>query len=283
MTGYETKTRFDILYAVHEGVELLGDLYRPAGMHSAPVLVAAHGGAFQLGDRKLYQHWGPYLAQQGYAVFSIEYRLVKPGVKTWPGAVCDMKAAVQFVRANAGELGLDPDRVGLIGDSAGAYLAAMVALAGEEPLFADYDRQASQAAVSCKVKTVLGFYGIYDMLAQWEHDQITRPRDQLTEKFLGVPPMFSRKIFFEASPLSYVTVDRNNTKFLLIYGHEDDIVDPRSQSEKFLLALKQAGFFARTIVVPGAGHFWASEPLDEPGSFGPYVGPRLLRFLKASL
>src|SRR4051794_25989091 len=45
--------------------------------------------------------------------------LVKPGVKTWPGAVCDMKAAVQFVRANAGELGLDPDRVGLIGDSAG--------------------------------------------------------------------------------------------------------------------------------------------------------------------
>jgi acetyl esterase/lipase len=282
MTEYETETRLDIRYAVHEGVELLGDLYRPAGAHSPPVLVAAHGGAFQFGDRKFYKHWGPYLAQHGYAVFSIEYRLMKPGLKTWPGAVCDTKAAVQFVRANAGELRLDPDRVGLIGDSSGAYLAAMVALAGEEPLFADHD-QDPQAAVSCKVKTVVGFYGAYDMLAQWEHDQITRPRDQFTEKFLGVPPMISRKTFFEASPLSYVTVDRNSTKFLMIYGHEDDIVDPGSQSEKFLLALKQAGFFARKIVVPGAGHFWASEPLDGPGSFGPYAGPRLLRFLDESL
>ena len=159
----------------------------------------------------------------------------------------------------------------------------MVASAGEEPLFADYDRQDPQAAVSCKVKTVVGFYGAYDMLAQWEHDQVSRPRDHLTEKFLGVPPMISRQIFFEASPLSYVTVDRNNTEFLLIYGHEDDIVDSKSQSEKFLLALKQAGFFARTIVVPGAGHFWASEPLERTGKFGPYVGPRLLRFLEASL
>src|SRR4051794_19752279 len=63
MTGYETETSFDILYAVHEGVELLGDLYRPAGAQSAPVLVAAHGGAFQFGDRKFYQYWGPYLSR----------------------------------------------------------------------------------------------------------------------------------------------------------------------------------------------------------------------------
>ena len=59
-----------------------------------------------VGDRKFYKHWGPYLAQHGYAVFSIEYRLMKPGLKTRPGAVCDTKAAVQFVRANAGELRL---------------------------------------------------------------------------------------------------------------------------------------------------------------------------------
>ncbi|HEV2335166.1 MAG TPA: prolyl oligopeptidase family serine peptidase [Stellaceae bacterium] len=121
------------------------------------------------------------------------------------------------------------------------------------------------------------------MLGQWEHAQITRPRDQITEKFLGCTPMVSRKIFFEASPLSYATVDKNATRFLLIYGREDDIVDPVSQSDRFLTALKQAGFFARNIVVPGAGHFWASDPVDEPGSFGAYVGPRLVRFLAASL
>jgi dipeptidyl aminopeptidase/acylaminoacyl peptidase len=95
--------------------------------------------------------------------------------------------------------------------------------------------------------------------------------------------MISRKLFFEASPLSYVTVDMNSTRFLLIYGREDDIVDPATQSERFLTALKQAGFYARTIVVPGAGHFWASEPMDEPGSFSAYAAPKLLRFLQTTL
>ena len=125
--------------------------------------------------------------------------------------------------------------------------------------------------------------GVYDMVAQWEHDQITRPRDSVTEKLLGGPPMISRRIFFEASPLSYATVDKNGTRFLLIYGREDDIVDPATQSERFLTALKQAGFFARTIVVPSAGHFWSVDPVEENGSFGAYVGPRLLRFLEAQL
>jgi acetyl esterase/lipase len=197
--------------------------------------------------------------------------------------VCDTKAAVQFARANAADLGLDPDRIGLIGDSAGAYLSALVALAGDEPMFSrDYDRD-PHASIPCNVKAIIGFYGVYDMLAQWEHDQITRPRDQITEKFLGGPPMVSRMTFFQASPLSYATVDKNSTRCLLIYGREDDICDPVTQSEKFLTALKQAGFFARSIVVPGAGHFWATDPVEEPGGFGAYVGPKLLRFLEASL
>jgi len=121
------------------------------------------------------------------------------------------------------------------------------------------------------------------MVAQWEHDQITRPRDPIVEKLLGGPPMVSRRAYFEATPISYATIDKNSTRFLLIYGREDDIVDPATQSEKFLTALKQAGFFARTIVVPGAGHFWSVDPVEEPGSFGAYVGPKLLRFLAGQL
>jgi acetyl esterase/lipase len=283
MTDHEGGTRLDILYAVHDGAELLADLYLPSETDKAPVLVAVHGGGFQVGDRKFYRYWGPYLATHGYAVFSIEYRLMKPGLKTWPGAAYDTKAAIQFVRANAAEFGLDAERIALIGDSAGAHLASLVALAGEERLLSTEYRGDPHAAVSGNVKAVVGFYGVYDMLAQWEHDQITRPRDQITEKFLGCSPMVSRKTFFDASPLSYATADKNSTRFLLVYGREDDIVDPVSQSDRFLTALKQAGFFARNIVVPGAGHFWASDPVDEPGSFGAYVGPRLLRFLAASL
>jgi acetyl esterase/lipase len=283
MEKYEVAIKPDILFAEHDEVKLLGDLYRPKGLPKAPVLVAAHGGGWQLGDRKFYRHWGNYLAENGYAVFAIEYRLMKPGVKTWPGAVCDTKAAVQFVRAEAAELGLDPDRIALIGDSAGAHLSALVALAGDEPLFAARYRDDRYASIPADVKAVVGFYGVYDMVAQWEHDQITRPRDPIVEKLLGGPPMVSRRTYFDASPLSYATVDKNSTRFLLIYGREDDIVDPATQSEKFLTALKQAGFFARTIVVPGAGHFWSVDPVEEPGSFGAYVGPKLLRFLDGSL
>jgi acetyl esterase/lipase len=283
MASYEPAIKTDICYAVHDGVELLGDLHYPLGLDKAPILVAVHGGGWQIGDHYVYQHWGPYLASRGYALFAIEYQLMKPGVKTWPGAACDAKAAVQFVRANAAKLGVDPDRIALIGDSAGAHLSALVALAGDEPLLSAQYREDPQAGVSCTVKAVIGFYGVYDMAAQWEHDQIYRPRDQITEKFLGGPPSLSRKVFFEASPLSYTTVDKNSTKFLLIYGREDEIVDPATQSDRFLIALKQAGFFARNIVIPEAGHFWAADPVEEPGSFGARAAPRLLRFLEAAL
>ena len=84
---YEVTTRADIVFAEHDGVKLLSDLYAPKGLNKAPVLVAVHGGGWQVGDRKFYRNWGTYLAKNGYAVFAIEYRLMKPGVKTWPGAV----------------------------------------------------------------------------------------------------------------------------------------------------------------------------------------------------
>jgi acetyl esterase/lipase len=280
---HKVATEFDIVFAEHDGVKLFGDLYLPEGVSQAPVVVGVHGGGWQIGDRKFYRYWGDYFAKHGYATFAIEYRLMKPGVKTWPGAACDCKAAVQFVRGRAAELSLDPERVAVMGDSAGAHLAALVALAGEEPVLANEYRSDRYAMLPAGVRAVVGIYGVYDMAAQWEHDLLARPRDPITEKFLGCAPTIDRKVFFDASPLSYATVDKNSTRFLLIYGREDDIVDPATQSERFLMALKQAGFFARAIVVPGAGHFWSADPIEEPGSFGAYVGPRLLRFLAAAM
>src|SRR6516164_11616112 len=109
---YEVMTRNDIVFAEHDGVKLLGDLYSPKGLDKAPVLVAVHGGGWQVGNRKFYVNWGPYLAENGYAVFAIEYRLMKPGVKTYPGSVYDTKAAVQYVKASASQLGVDSERVG---------------------------------------------------------------------------------------------------------------------------------------------------------------------------
>lgn len=269
-----------IVFAEHDGTKLIGDLYRPDGGDKAPVLVAVHGGGWQVGARAFYQHWGAYLARHGYALFSIDYRLGKSGV--YPGAVYDVKAAVQFVRAKAGELELDPDRIGVIGDSAGAHLAAMVALAGDQ--FTSSYRDDAHAATPANVKTLIGFYGVYDMLAQWHHDLAARPRDPIVEKFLGTSATENRRIFFDASPISYATVDRNQLRVLLIHGTDDDIVDLASQSGAFLTALGQAQFFVRRIIIPGGGHFWSADPFEnEPTSYGAAVAPRLLQFLEGSL
>jgi len=154
------------------------------------------------------------------------------------------------------------------------------------PASAPDDNPVTGVATAANVKSVIGFYGVYDMQAQWLHDQITRPRDQISEKFLGASPMQNRRIYFDASPTSYATVEKNEktrTRFLLIHGTNDDIVDPQTQSQVFLTALKQAGFFARSIVVPGSGHFWASEPVEEPGSYGAQAAPQMLRFLQGAL
>src|SRR6266702_612568 len=56
---------------------------------------------------------------------------------------------------------------------------------------------------------VVGVYGAYDLLAQWQHDQLARPRDQFTEVWLGKSPMESKQLFYEASPLTYTTIDHN--------------------------------------------------------------------------
>lgn len=266
----------DIAFTGGDGAELLGDLYMPEGKDTAPVLVGVHGGGWQVGNRKLYLHWGPYLARHGIAVFAVEYRLTKPGAKAYPDAVHDVRSAVDFIHANADRYRLDPERIGLIGDSAGAHLSALVALAGNEPPFAP---ASSRAVGRIALKVVVGFYGVYDTAAQWQHDLTARPRDNITEKFLGAPLYADRRIYFESSPISYATTDRNATRFLLIHGTEDDVVDARSQSQTFALALKQALFFVRTVVIPGAGHFFVTDPVDDR-SYGGFAGPRVVRFLK---
>jgi acetyl esterase/lipase len=275
--------RKNLAYANHDGVELLGDLHLPPGPGPFPVLVNVHGGYWRRGARETFNYWGPYLAARGYAGFTISYRLTKPGKKTYPEAVHDVRAAVQFMRGRANDFRLDPNRIGLWGNSAGAQLAALVALAGDDPLFAGGYPQDPHASVSTKVKVLIGVYGIYDLLGQWRHSQIGNPGDNLVESFLGCTPMADRRRYFDASPVSHGTIANNKTAVYLSWGTEDDVVDHRAQSEMFLLALKQAGFAVRTCVMHGAPHYWLSDPIEEPGSYPGFLAPRLLRFLGEQL
>jgi acetyl esterase/lipase len=271
-----------VAYANHDGVELLGDLYLPKDAQAMPALVAVHGGGWVAGMRGAFQYWGPYLAARGIAVFAISYRLAAKA-KAFPEAVQDVLAGVQFVRGKANAFGIDATRVGLLGASAGAHLAALAALSGKK--FTGGYPQDPFAATDTGVKALVGVYGVYDLCAMWNSLQVQdgRNADNKVEKFLGAPPMANRQLYFDASPISYATYANNAIGVLLATGTEDDLVEPESQTEPFQLALKQAGFFVRPCIVPGAPHYWMNDPIEEPGSLSGFLAPRLTRFLAERL
>src|SRR5512143_2749580 len=106
----------NVRYATHDGVPLYGGLYLPstAGPHAAVMFI--HGGAWKVGSKSGYgTSWGPYLAERGYVVFAIDYRLSTPTTPTWPQALLDCKAALQYLRGNR-DLPVDPDRIAVGGD-----------------------------------------------------------------------------------------------------------------------------------------------------------------------
>jgi acetyl esterase/lipase len=273
-------THSGIAYANHDGVELSGDLYLPAGAKAAPALVAVHGGGWVQGARSAYQYWGPYLAARGIAMFTISYRLATKG-KTFPQAVQDVLAGVQFVRGKAGEFGIDPQRIGIMGASAGGHLASLAALGAAK--FAGGYPQDAFAKVDPAVKVLVGVYGVYDPVAMWLTYQVQGGHDNNFEKFMGLSPMESRQAYFDASPISYATFANNKISALLATGTADDLVDPKEHTYPFQLALKQAGFFVRPCVVDGAPHYWMNDPIEEPGSHSGFLALRLLRFLAEKL
>ena len=277
------EVRPGLTYATHDGVALQGDLYLPKGVGPFPVLVAVHGGGWVQGARSAFQYWGPYLASRGYALFAISYRFAKSGQKAFPQAVQDVLAGVQFVRGVASEYRLDSGRVGLIGASAGANLSALAALGGGVPVIANGYPQDPHAGQSTKVKVLVGVYGVYDVLEMWQRYNLQSPRDNNIEKFIGVSPLDDRRSYFDASPINYATTGNNKIAVMLACGTHDDLVNKETQTDAFLFALKQAGFFVRTCIVQGAPHYWMNDPIDEAGSFSGFLAPRLVRFLAEKL
>lgn len=273
------ETRTGVVYCNHDGVELSGDLFLPAGEATHPVVIGVHGGGWRVGARQSLHNWGHYFAARGIAYFSISYRLATKDKKTFPHAVHDVVAAVQFLRGEAKTLRIDPARIGLMGASAGAHLCSLVALGTQSGHFLGAHPGDKYASVDARVKALVGVFGVYDMVANWNSFALQTPGDNANDIFLGVTPMEDRKVYFEASPMSYAIQANNKVGVFLSWGTEDDLVDIKEQSEPFMLALKQAGFFVRSSIVPFAPHYWTGEPIDEPGSFTGFLAPRLHRFL----
>src|SRR5262249_53213518 len=229
-----TLVESDLEYAVHDGEHLIGTLYRPEHLTSSPVVVAVHGGGWKSGSANRYERSGHWLSKKGLALFAIEYRLATNPEARFPACLVDVMAAVRFIHASAKHHGLDQDRIALIGDSAGGHLASLVALTNNSTHVLKLNN-----AVQPPIRAVVSIYGVYDLLAQWEHDQVCRPRDQITEGLMGFSPLEDKLAYFQASPIAYTTTNAPRTSFMIAWGTDDDVVDCGSQSVRFVKELKQ--------------------------------------------
>ena len=246
-----------IVYAEVLGFRpLLMDVHVPVGVPGpVPCVVWVHGGAWEFGDRRFTpEHWPAglwfeSLVGAGLAVATVDYRFL--GEVHYPGALHDVKAAVRFVRSHALDLGIDPFRLGVSGESAGGQLAAMVALTGDE---AALEGAVGLRGPSSAVQAAAILYGVTDFSALLTSRKLPPGQipDQPESRFLGAAPEQAPGLAVDASPVSHATGAA--PPILLVSGDRDTTV-PLDQSVRLRDALLAAG--ARDVVlevVPGADH-----------------------------
>ena len=254
------QTQLDLAYGTSSVQQKL-DLVLPARAGAAvPLVVVVHGGAFVEGDKADEAQTLQALAARGYAAASVNYRL--SGEAPFPAAVKDVKAAVRWLRAHAPTYGVDPDRVGIWGESAGGYLAAMVgATTGRATEFDD--PALGNAGVSSDVAAVVDWYGPIDfgsMDAQNAspggcpgvadvHGDAASPESRL----LGAAVRTVPSLVARANPITYLQGARPLPKFLVAHGVADCQV-PQGQSIEFASALRAAGAQVTLTLMPGVGH-----------------------------
>ncbi|GAA5480761.1 alpha/beta hydrolase fold domain-containing protein [Haloferula helveola] len=257
--GVETDERnIDYVGDGHERQRL--DLYfpekRPA--EPLPVVVYIHGGAWTMGNKREGQRYAEAITGTGeFAVASINYRLVQDAL--WPAQIHDCKAAIRFLRANAEKYGIDPDRIAVMGSSAGGHLAALLGTSNGEK---DLEGELGEfVETSSKVQAVVNFFGPTDFETFYGEgaDIVEMSRKNGAIKLLGMEEDEIRKNARLASPVHWV--GREDAPFLTAHGTSDRLV-PFSQAEQLDAALDKAEVESHLIAMKGAGHGFQSAELN---------------------
>ena len=217
----------DIEYKFIDSLSLQLDIYKLKDLGKpAPVLIFIHGGAWRTGKRSDYL---PYLidyAKKGFVTATVSYRLVKQAI--FPAAVQDVTCAVKYLKSHAEEYGIDPDKVVLIGGSAGGHLAMMIGYSGADSMF----NEDCQEDTLPRVKAVINLYGPTDLTTPYAISTYQ------TKDFLGTPYEENPDIYRKASPKTYISPDDPPT--LTFHGTIDSLV-PVSQSDSLDVWLRKAG------------------------------------------
>jgi len=236
----------DLQYAEVGGQPLKLDLYRPSEPH-APLLVWLHGGRWEVGSKERMPLGA--LVEHGYAVASLDFR---PASRArFPAQVHDIKAALRFLRARAPDYGYDATRIGILGESSGGHLAALV---GTTNGHAELEGSLGEhLGVSSEVQAIVSYFGASDLLTILAQ---STPyglgiREPALKTLLGALPNENEPLARLASPV--FQVDTRDPPLLLLHGDQDPQM-PINQSHELEGAYERAGLDAKLIVVHGAGH-----------------------------
>lgn len=245
----------DVVYATVGGRALHLNLTIPVGAPSKPrpAVIWVHGGGWIEGDYHdtFADDYG--LNDQGYVTGSVEYRL--SGEAKYPAQIHDCKAAIRFLRANAAKYGIDPNRIGVWGGSAGGHLVALLGTTGGiQALEGDQ----GNLGYSSRVQAVCDFFGPTN-LTESGIKGYTPDIGALIEGLLGGPVKERRGLARLASPVEFASKD--DPPFLILHGEVDTLV-PMSQSDELYDALHRAGADVRLVKVKHAGHGFAPTGTD---------------------
>jgi acetyl esterase/lipase len=232
----------DVQYCTGGGRPLLMDVFIPKHRNRTPTpaVLWIHGGGWERGD-KGGNSGAQFLANEGFVTASLSYRL--SGDSPFPAAVEDCKCAIRFLRASASKYGIDPDRIGVAGSSAGGHLAELVATADQSK---GLEGDGGWQNVSSKVQAAAAYYGVSDLTVQFPQDTV-----RVIVKFFRGTEKERPELYRKASPMSYVSKD--DPPLLLAHGENDDAV-PFDQSVRMAEAYRRLGLSVEFIPVKNAGH-----------------------------
>jgi acetyl esterase/lipase len=243
----------DVEYA-HPGGEAvkLDVAYPKSGEGPFPAVVCIHGGGFRAGSKEGYRKLCLTLAQHGYVAITINYRLAPK--HQFPAAVHDCKAAVRWLRANAKKYHIDPERIGVMGGSAGGHLAQFL---GVTRGLKEFEGDGGNAEQSSSVLCVVNYYGPSDFTKSYGK---SKDAAEVLPLFLGGDVEKERKRHIQASPLYWVTPDAAPT--LCIHGTKDEYV-AYEQAVWIVDKLKAAEVEAELLTLEGAGHGFGGKDAEK--------------------
>ncbi|HLW66792.1 MAG TPA: alpha/beta hydrolase [Gemmataceae bacterium] len=216
-----------------------------------PAVICIHGGGFRAGKREGYDALCIRLAQHGYVTMTVTYRLAPK--YPFPAAVHDVKAAVRWARANAGKYGVDPNRIGVTGGSAGGHLAQFLGVTSDVK---EFEGNGGNSEQSSKVACVVNYFGPSDFTKSYGKSVDAA---EVLPLFLGGNLEQARVQHVRASPLYWVTPNAAPT--LCIHGTEDKYV-AHEQADWLVDRLKAASVEAELLTLPGAGHGFKGQDAD---------------------